>query len=155
MKVRDLMIKEVLTLSPEITYASAVFFLRENKISGAPVVDSSGELIGFVSEKDLFRAIFPTTAGYHRHPEIYSDLESREEKVNELKGNAVSHYMIKNVTAVSPDTPILKAGAIMLANGFHRLPVIENNLIVGMIEREHIYRAILGRIVKPDEPNSV
>jgi len=152
MKVRDLMTNNVFSLRPEVTYEAAIHFLRTHKISGAPVVNERDELIGFLSEKDLFRAIFPTTAGYHRHPEIYSDFEAREEKVNELRANEISRYMIKNVTAVEPETPILKAGAIMLAGGFHRLPVVEENKIVGIVSRNHIYRAILGRLVKPSEP---
>jgi acetoin utilization protein AcuB len=51
--------------------------------------------------------------------------------------------MIKQVISVTPDTPILKAGGVMLAHGVHRLPVVENGRMVGIVTRDDVYTAVL------------
>ncbi|MEK7077096.1 MAG: CBS domain-containing protein, partial [Patescibacteria group bacterium] len=59
MKVKDVMGKDVVTVSPETTYEEAARLLDGHKISGLPVVDKGGNLVGMLSEKDLFKALYP------------------------------------------------------------------------------------------------
>jgi len=61
MKVKDLMYKHVISLRPDNTYEEAVKILYKNDIAGAPVVDEEDNIIGYVSEKDLFRILYPVT----------------------------------------------------------------------------------------------
>jgi len=80
MKVRDLMRKKIITLKPENTYEEAVALLYKNNLNGAPVVDDEGKLVGYVSEKDLFRILYPYYQSFYEHPESYTDGEKREKK---------------------------------------------------------------------------
>lgn len=145
MKVRDLMAKDVISLKKDTTYRDAVKILLEKKLVGAPVTDENNNLIGYLSEKDLFRALYPSYGSYYGHPEAYTNPEDREGKARELKNESISKFMTKNPITVGPDLPALSAGAIMLANRVHKFPVLEDGKVVGIISREMIYRQIFKR----------
>ena len=147
MKAKDVMTKEVITIPHRATYEEAVRILHENHISGAPVVDEKDHLVGIISEKDLFRGLFPKYGNYYKRPEAYVDLEAREAKIEEIKSDPVENFMIpmKDVVSILPNTPILMVGAIMLARGFHRMPVMEDGKIVGLVTRDQIYGSIFKK----------
>jgi CBS domain-containing protein len=70
-------------------------------------------------------------------------MEDRENKLEEVKDKKVDVYMTKILVTIEPDAPVMRAGAIMLAKQIHRLPVVENGKMVGIISRRLIYRTIL------------
>jgi CBS domain-containing protein len=145
MKVKQVMTKRVVKLTKDLTYQEVVKIFLKHKISGAPVVDEKDQVIGMISEKDLFRVLFPFYKSFYENPECYCNLEEREDKPREIKDDPIENFMIKNVCTVSPETPVMAAGALMLARGIHRLPVVENNKIVGIVSRVDIYRKILKK----------
>ncbi len=145
MKVKDLMYKHVISLRPDNTYEEAVKILYKNDIAGAPVVDEEDNIIGYVSEKDLFRILYPRYRNYYEHPENYTDMEKMENKAKEIRYQPVKEFMNKYPLVVEPDTPVLNAGAIMLAHQVHQFPVVENGKPIGIISREMIYRTIFKK----------
>ena len=144
MKVRNAMTTKVVTINSQATYAEAAKVLFENNIKGAPIIDDTGQLVGLISDKDLFKVLFPFGRSYNVNPEEYLDFEKREEKIDEIRDKPIETIMIKKVLTVDPETPIMKAGGLMLAEGVHRLVVIENNKVIGIISRSDIF----GRIIK-------
>ena len=68
MKVRDLMKKDFITLNPQNTYEEVVALLYNNNLNGAPVINENNELVGYVSEKDLFRILYPYYKSFYEHP---------------------------------------------------------------------------------------
>ncbi len=143
MKVREIMETEVITIPHNATYEDAARVLYTRDISGAPVVDEDGRMVGAVSEKDLFRIMYPFYRSYYEHPESYTDYEERENKIEEIRLHPVRTFMTKEVITISPDSPVMRAGSLMLARNVNRLPVVENGRLVGMISRNNIYRKIL------------
>lgn len=144
MKVRNVMKSPVITINESASYEEAAKILCEHSISGAPVVDAAGNLVGLISEKDLFRVLFPFEQSYYDHPEAYLDFEQRENKIDEIRHDAILPYITNKVVTVEPEMPILQAGGLMLAKGVHRLPVVEAGKLVGIISRKDIF----GRIFK-------
>jgi CBS domain-containing protein len=145
MKVKNVMTRKVIMIKKGMTYEEVVKVFLKKKISGAPVVDEAGKLIGLVSEKDLFRVLYPFYKSFYECPELYCDFEERENKIEEIKDHLVESFMTKEVMTVTPETPIMSTGALMLARGIHRLPVMENDEIVGLVSREDIYRRIFRK----------
>jgi CBS domain-containing protein len=143
MKVKDIMETRVVTIHKDATYEEAARILYANRLSGAPVVDRNGYLVGMLSEKDLFRVLYPYYNSFNESPELYLDYEARESKAHDIRDHKVETFMAKNIVSVEPETPVLHAGAIMLARQISRLPVVTEKQVVGMITREVIYRAIL------------
>jgi CBS domain-containing protein len=141
MLVKDLMSTKIVTIDKDTLYEEAAKILYDNKLTGAPVVDD-GKIIGFVSEKDLFRVLFPFYRNYYKHPESYTDNEDRESKANEIRKHKIERFMKSNVLTIRPNLPVLSAGALMLANGIHRLPVVDNGNLIGIIDRQTIYKNI-------------
>lgn len=134
---------ELVTIPLGTPYAEVTRILHEKKISGAPVVNEEGELVGVVSEKDLFRVLYPFYQSYYMHPEQYTDHEERERKASDIRGHKVEIFMAKPVYSIHPDVPIMRAGAVMLSKKIHRLPVVEGRKLVGIISRGKIYKAII------------
>ncbi len=145
MKVREIMDKNFIAIKKGTPYSEVFKILYKNDISGAPVVDDNNHIIGIVSEKDLFRVLFPFYTSYFNNPELYVDYEERENKVDEIKNHKIEIFMCRDFVHIHPDDPVLRAGALMLAKHISRLPVVENGKLVGMIWRRDIYRTILKR----------
>ncbi|MBP9864322.1 CBS domain-containing protein [Patescibacteria group bacterium] len=148
MKVRDLMESQIISIPETATYEEAARVLSQNKINGVLVLNESGKVIGIVSDKDLFRILYPFSTSFFENPELYLDLESREHKIEDVRQKPVSVFMTKNVHSIEPDVPIMRAGAIMLAKHVHRLPVIENGNLIGIITRSQIYGALLDSYIQ-------
>ena len=134
---------EVITIPEKSTYEETARILHENGISGAPVVDRKGRMIGFISEKDLLRVLYPYYRSYYKRPADYTDAEKREQKVKEIRKNTIIRFMKPKVHCIDVETPIMRIGAIMLARNVTKLPVIEKDSLVGIVSRGDIYRKIL------------
>lgn len=142
MKIREVMGKEVVTVSPKTTYEEAALLMHTHAVSGLPVVDN-GKLVGMISEKDLFKALYPRYEDYLRDPEAYKDQEAQEDEIEAFRKKPVEKYMTRKIFTIGPDSPVLRAGGLMLAHGIHRLPVVEDGKLVGIVTREDIYGAVL------------
>jgi CBS domain-containing protein len=148
MRVKEIMKTNVLTIFPETTYFEAAKLMYKNNFSGLPVIDSNGKLIGMLSEKDLFKALYPNYIEFIQNPESYFNHEEQEQKILEIRNTPISLYMSKKIISISPETSVLAAGGIMLAHHIHRLPVLEKNKLVGIVTREDIYKTILKNYLK-------
>ena|SRR3989338_3376659 len=144
MKIKEVMETKVITVSPEATYQEVARLLYEQNISGALVMIGD-ELVGVISEKDLYRVLYPYYKSYYESPESYTNLEMRESKAKEIQDKPIANFMTASPITVAPLDPIMKAGALMLARNISRLPVVENGKVVGIVTRKMIYRAIMKK----------
>jgi len=119
----DYMATDVVVLSPDTELHRAMRVLLENDVSGAPVVDGQGNLVGVLTEKDCFRAAFE--ASYHK------DLTA-----------AVSQYMSAPVESMAADTDIVEVVERFLRGRYRRFPVVADGRLVGQISRRDVLRAL-------------
>lgn len=143
MKVKDLMIADVITVPKTATYEQAAKLLYSKDMSGVCVVDENGKLVGVISEKDLFRVLYPSYGSFYLYPEMYTDLEARENKASEIRHQPIQNYITRAPISIDPETPILVAGARMLAERIHRLPVVKDGKLVGLLTRSRVFNKIL------------
>jgi len=148
MKVKEVMTTVLITANKEAPYKEVAEKMIARDVSGILIVDDQGLLVGLVSEKDLFRILYPYYQSFYERPEEYKNFEEREEKIKEAFTHPVEKFMAKNLITVSPETPIMEAGATMLAKKIHRLPVVENGKLIGIVTRKDIYHAILNSHLK-------
>lgn len=145
MRVKELMETNGIHVNPSTTYEEAARLLYTHQMSGVPVLDEKGTVVGFVSEKDIVRILYPWYKSFYESPESYTDMEARESKASDIRNTKVEVFMKRSVFTVKPDDPIMKAGALMLAHDINRLPVLENGKMVGIVSRGSIYKAILKK----------
>ncbi|MGP1676680.1 MAG: CBS domain-containing protein [Burkholderiales bacterium] len=122
--VREFMDKYVDTLAPETDIWDAVDFLLEKRVTGAPVADSKGKLVGILTESDCLKLL---TLGGPDH--------------DTPKGK-VKDFMTAAVESIPPTMDIYYAAGLFLTRNFRRLPVVEDGRIVGAITQFDILRAV-------------
>lgn len=124
LRVRDVMVRKPVVFTRGTDLLDAVRVLVDKHISGAPVVDEAGNLVGVLSERDFLEAAL--VAGYHGE-----------------HGGRVEDYMSSAVEAVNADDNLLDVAARFVESKYRRYPVIEDNRVVGVVARRDVLRAVV------------
>ncbi len=121
--VKDFMSGKLVTFLPETDVLDAIHELLQHRISGAPVVDNFGNLVGMLSEFDCMPVVL--TSGYHGEP-----------------GGPVSELMVTDVKTVDANMSIVDLAQLFMQSGIRRYPVMLDNRLVGQISRRDVLRAL-------------
>lgn len=124
--VEDYMTKKLITFNPEQSILEVMELFTKHNISGGPVLDNNGFLVGIISEADCMKQI--SESRYFNQP---------------ILDKSVERYMSKNVESISPDISIFDAAGIFVKNNRRRLPVLKNDILVGQISRKDVVIAAL------------
>ena len=146
----DIMVADVVTVTPEATIQEVAQILSSKRISGLPVVDESGVVVGIVSEGDLLRRVEAGTE--HERSWWLKLLMGRETLAAEyIKEHAakVGDIMTRDVLAAKPDTPVTDIAALFEKNGIKRVPIIDGGKLVGIVSRANLVQA-LAKMHRPD-----
>ena len=145
---RDIMTREVITIRPEASVEDLAKLLETHRISGVPVLDSSGALVGVVTQSDLVQRSrdldLPPALNIldlHLFLETPSHFQKRLEK---LLGDRVKDVMTENPVTVAPDTSTKEIAGLMAAKGVHTLPVLEGGKLVGIVGKLDLIRGLAG-----------
>ena len=145
LKARDIMTEDVITIRPEATVEELARLLIDHRISGVPVVDDTGGLIGIVTENDLIaqnkRLHIPTII---RLFDAYIMLGSgrMEEEIRKMAATTVGEICTKDVVTVKEDTTLEDIATIMSEKGIHLLPVVKNSRVIGIIGKADVVGAM-------------
>ncbi len=118
------MARDVITFSPEQSIYDAIDIMLEKRISGGPVLDNSGALIGILSEKDCLKVM--VDAVYHNQPNT---------------DGKVKDYMSTTVTTVDIKKDVIDVANMFLSSNFRRYPVVENGKLMGQVSRRDVMKA--------------
>ena len=143
--VADVMSRDVRTVQPETPLQEAIQILADNRISGLPVVNEMGKLVGVLSETDLMWQEMGATPPayvmlldsviYLKNPVRY------EQELHKALGQTVGELMTSDVITVGPDKALSEAARLMYEKHVRRLPVIdESKCVVGILTRGDIIR---------------
>lgn len=145
--VRDVMQTEVVTLRADMSARDAERVLAEHRIGGAPVVDEAGRVLGVLSQSDLVRldAAPPSTGATGA---FFSDVEDYRDLAALPAGESlipVTRVMSTEVLSVAPDTSARDAAHRMREHRVHRLLVVEDGVLRGVV-------SALDLLIAVDEP---
>lgn len=122
-KVRDCMTSHPVSFHTDTDLMRAIELLLEHRLSAAPVVDEHGLLVGLLSEGDCLRGML--SGSYY-----------------DAIGGTVAAYMATTVESVGPEADIIEVAGRFIEGGRHRLPVVENGRLLGLVSRHDVLRAI-------------
>ena len=149
MKARDVMVPTVITVGVDASIGEVADTLLSHHISGAPVVNKKGELVGVVSEGDLMRR--PET-GTTRRPSWWLALLSsdRASATEYIKSHSrkVADVMTREVISAGPDTSLGDIAAMLERNRIKRVPILDGGKLVGIVTRANILQALASAAKK-------
>ena len=122
--IKEFMAKELITFQLDTPIETAMESCLTNKISGAPVLDKQGNLVGVLSEKDCMRPLFEAT--------YYNNL-----------GGFVNEYMSTDLKTINIHDTLSNVADQFIKSRFRRFPVVEGEKLVGQISRRDVLRAIV------------
>lgn len=143
MRVKEIMTTAVKTARPDTLVREVAMTMCFSKISGMPVVDDEGNIVGMISEKDILWGMFPSLQESIRLPTV-PDFEALEKEYKDVVNLRVSELMTSKVFTVEPEMPVLRAATIMFRNRIRRIPVAENNRLLGIVSVGDVHKAIFG-----------
>jgi len=145
--VADVMTSNPFTVKPQTPLKEAIKLLAEKRVSGLPVVDDAGELLGVISETDLmWQETGPEPLPYIMFLDstIYLGNPARYDKeLHKALGQTVGEVMSDRPISVTPDKSLRDAARLMHDKSIRRLPVVgDKNQILGILTRGDIIRAM-------------
>jgi len=144
--VADIMVRDVVTVTPELGVKEFAELLREKRIGGAPVVDADGRLVGIVTEGDLMALDadlhFPHYIQFLDSVIYLESAKKFEERLKKAVAATVADIMTDEVHTVRPDDPVRKAATLMSEHRFDRVPVVDGGKVVGIVGRHDVLKAL-------------
>ena len=143
MQARDVMVSPVITVKQSCTVREVAKIFIEQRISGVPVVDDQGKLVGIVGEGDLMHR---SEADTERKRSWWLHALTPDETLaaDYVKAHAcrVADVMTRHVITAAPDTPLREIAALLEKNSVKRVPIMENGHLVGIVSRANLVQAV-------------
>ena len=153
MRARDIMTTSVVTVSPETDIAEAVKLMLERQISGVPVVDDSGRLIGILTEGDLMRRAELVTGRQALWINPISSPEQEAKAYVKAHGLKVKDVMTKEVVTINEQEPLDRIAMVFEERGIKRTPVMRSGKVVGIVSRANLLRSLAVKKISDSPPS--
>jgi CBS domain-containing protein len=140
-KIENVMTKAVATVGTGTSLKEVASILAEHRISGLPVVDDAGRVLGVVSEGDIIRkeAIAPSPRGG-----LLAWLDGERDEIRaKLAARTAGEAMTAPALTIEADRSVAEAASLMVEEGVNRLPVVDGGMLVGIVTRADLVRAFL------------
>jgi CBS domain-containing protein len=152
----EIMTKDVAFVHPETPLKDAVKLMSQRQISGMPVLDDDGHVIGMFSEGDLVRWHEGLEEKYERWLDMLADGHTLAPTF--LEAIRAAHYQVRSVmshgaTTVTEDTSARAIANMLYAKGINRVPVLRDGRLVGIVARSDLVRALAKKLDEPPPPS--
>jgi CBS domain-containing protein len=155
MRAHQIMTRKAFTVLPETPILEAANKMIENHVSGLPVLDASGKLVGIVSESDLLRRSEIGTQ--RKRPRWLQYFLSPAHSANDFiheRGRKVEDVMSRDPVVADEDASLDELVHLMETNGIKRLPVLRDNKLVGIITRANLLQAVASMAKEIPDPTA-
>src|SRR4051812_6709969 len=155
MRAHQIMTRSVVTVAPETAILEAANLMLQRHVSGLPVVDAAGKLVGIVSEGDFIRR---SEIGTQRKPGRWLKFllgtgEAATDYVHEY-GRKVSDVMTRDPLTITEDTTLEEIVTSMETSGVKRLPVMRGDTLVGIVSRANLLQAVASLAREIPDPTA-
>ena len=145
MKAADIMTRRLVTIDPDSSIAEAANRMIENRISGMPVLDAQGRLVGLISEGDLLHRSEMGTDQRQRRSwwlRLISGPTGAADDYVKSHSRNVGDVMTRSVVSVSPDASLGEVVRVLERHRIKRVPVLDNGKLVGIVSRANLLQAL-------------
>jgi len=155
MRAADIMNSDVITARPDQSVSEVAEILLKNRISGVPVLDAAGDLVGMVSEGDLMRR---ADVGTERHRSWWLRLlmgrEGLAQEFVKEHGRKVDDIMTREVITASPEASLGELADLLERNCIKRVPIVRNRKVLGIVSRANLLQwlASLRKQINVEKP---
>jgi CBS domain-containing protein len=143
---KDIMTRDVVTVTKDSSIEDLASLLVKNEISGVPVVDEHGALAGIVTENDLIsrnrRLHIPTVVSFLDAAIYLESSKKFEEDVKRLAATRVGDICKSSVVTITEDTSVIDIATIMDEKKVHLLPVVRSGKVVGIVGKRDVVKAV-------------
>jgi CBS domain-containing protein len=143
---KDIMTKDVVTVTPDTSIEELSTLLVSNEISGAPVVNADGAIVGMVTENDLIsrnkRLHIPTVVSFLDAVIYLESSKKFSDDVKRLTATKVGDICAKKVVTITEDTTLTDIATIMSEKNVHLLPVVRSGKVVGIVGKRDVVKAV-------------
>lgn len=144
MKVRDVMTRDVIAVRPETPLKEVARLMTTYGVSGVPVIDETGGVLGIVSEADfLIKGRGPEGEHKGRLARILGQASAPAGALAKVEASTAGAMMTSPATTIDPDASLRYAAALMVERSVNRLPVVRADRLVGIVTRADLVRAYL------------
>ncbi|MCE5335175.1 MAG: CBS domain-containing protein [Desulfobacteraceae bacterium] len=149
LKAKDIMSKEVVSVSPDMEVTAVARLLLERHFNGVPVVDESGKLLGIICQSDLVaeQKKLPIPSFFtllDTFIPLFSQTE-REKDLQKIAAVKARQAMTQDPLTVGPETILEEIASIMVNKHCHTIPVVRDGKLVGIIGKEDVLRTLLSQ----------
>lgn len=153
MRADEVMTANPLTIAPDASVAEAVRRMLDNRVSGLPVVDATGRLVGMITEGDLLaRAELGTEKKRARWLEFLFGPGRTAEDFVHTHGRRVEEVMTRTPIAIDPSAGLDHVVELMTDRRIKRLPVVQGGALIGVVSRADVLRALSGAFAAAPAP---
>jgi CBS domain-containing protein len=145
MHAKDIMTTSVVTVTPDTPVPAIARLLLERRISGVPVVDAGGRLVGIVTESDLMRR--PEIETERSRPwwlQIFTGHREAAEEYTKSHGSKAGQVMTHPVVTVEEDTPVGDIAVLLEERRIKRVPVVRDGKLVGIVSRANLLQGLVA-----------
>jgi CBS domain-containing protein len=153
MRAADIMTRQVVAVSPETAIEEGARLMIEQRVSGLPVTDANGAVVGILTEGDLLRRVETGTDKHHAgwYGLLFGPGRLAQEYIRS-RARTVAEVMTGKIVSVAPETPLDEVVALMEVHHIKRVPVIDRGSLVGIISRANLVAALAGILAQPQKP---
>jgi len=143
LKAADVMVSNVVTVTPESSVEEVAETLLDNRISAVLVVSKGGELVGIISEGDLIRrSEIDTERRRSRWLALLIGAQPLAAEYLKSHARRAADVMTRDIILSTPDTPLREIAALLEKNGIKRVPIVKNGQLVGIVSRANLVQAL-------------
>lgn len=142
MKAREIMSRDLVTVRPEHGIRHAAQIMIDRDVSGLPVTDDEGRLVGMLTEGDLLGR---AELGRDLPDAGPLDVEQRARALIKARSWKVGDVMTRDVATVAEDTSIAAVVALLVDRGVKRVPIVRDDRLVGIVSRRDLLRMVVAR----------
>lgn len=138
LKVADVMERDLTSVTDDTTLVEALAMFASHRTTGLPVIDSSSRVVGFISEKDVLKAMIPGYVGYIDESFSMPSIDTIKQRVKMIAHEKAGDHMTKPPIVFEQDDDLTSALVAIFKRDLHLVPVVSDGVLVGIVGREDV-----------------